>query len=750
MHSWAIEEGKGCSEEFRTYTHDHLGEAISFPDTSNIRYQCYGDAAVEIIRRPDLYIDFVDQHGMKKKGATGPNHMERNILKGLMDPPTMNKMAVLALYHESVSKPYAMQVCGLVNEQKNALDLGPLHNDVESHCNAIVKNPELLIGENVSHTTGAFLGTPWDQPIIDHILSIRDWLPHLRRALITFFEGSCKKWPLFTEEFGPDSEISRATAEEKALSFRPPTNDHSEGSCAMSKGWERRAPTMTTHQKNARIQLQMNGPGLLEYSCKLAEEDKAFTRCCGRELDAAGLPRKEKEAQAAVDREGVEEERSRAEKRVRRREEREVEESNMVEGFDPILDLEEFRSLPATQPLNDFLKCQLVWHRIVDGDEEVPPGMFTNGKKGEMKELIIKALERRNKSVVVNEAKADQMDTDSVLLPDKSELELVNKAGLSLTNTGRANKATPHPTHPHPPTTGPPNPPIYSFGCRWDPIDYSCSYDCAFMTFTWMYFHAAEHWRTTWAGELPITKSLSRRFKTILRTLGGSPSDYQVSTLFSCSRNTFRDALSEEDPVKFKRRGQVDASFVDILVSLSRNETSSRYFSFITSCGGPNCNLRVTTPTGAPFMLSTSTWTSITHSKDPPYREPLRKWVTAYFDHQAASLSRPCPRCSAECSQTLSFLQPPWIWFEVFLEQPHIVLPSFKLSLSSSTYRLAAVVYGNGSHFVARFSTPSGTWWYYNGQVNGGRPVADLVTREEDLLTCGGRYKMNALVYCQT
>ena len=43
------EEGKGCSEEFRTYTHDHFGEAISFPDTSNVHYQCYGDAAMEII-----------------------------------------------------------------------------------------------------------------------------------------------------------------------------------------------------------------------------------------------------------------------------------------------------------------------------------------------------------------------------------------------------------------------------------------------------------------------------------------------------------------------------------------------------------------------------------------------------------------------------------------------------------------------------------------------------------------------------
>ena len=745
------DEGKGCSEEFRTYTRDRLGEAISFPDTSNVRYQCYGDAAAEIIRHPDLYIDFVNQHGMKKKGGAGPNHMERNILKGLVDPPTMTEMAVLALYHESVSKPYAMEVRGLVNEQKNALDLGPLHDDVEGHCAAITENPELLIGDNVSHTTGAFHGTLWDQPVVDHILSIRDQLPHLRRALVAFFEGACKKWPLFTEEFGPDSEISQATVEERALGFRPPTNDHCEGAGAMKKQWKRRAPTMATHQTNACVQVQLNGSGFLVYSKNLTEADKAFTRRGGRGLDAAGLPLKENQAQAEADREGVEEERSRLAKRERRKEERKAEESSMVDGFEPILDLDEFRSLPAAQPLNYFLQCQLVWHREVDGDEDVPAGMFKGERKEKMKEMVIDALERRNERVEVDEV--DQMDPDVALLPDESEveLELVDRIGLSLNDTERADRSPPRPTHPHLPPARSPNPQIYKFGCRWDSVDYSCSYDCAFMAFAWIYFHATENWRATWAGELPVAKSLSRHFNTILHTLGGSASDYEISMLFSRRRDIFRDALSEENPLKFKRRGPVcDTSFVNILESLSCGQTSSRYVSFIASCGGPKCNLRVTTPPGAHFMLSHSNWAAITGSKDPPHRESLQRWITGYFDHRASSLSRLCPCCGAEYSQTRSFLQPPWIWFEVFANQSHVVLPPFKLSLSSNTYRLAAVVYGNGVHFVARLSTPSGTWWYYDGQANGGRPVADSVTREEDLVTCGGGYKMNALIYCRT
>ena len=145
---------------------------------------------------------------MKKRGGVGLNHMEKNILKGLEDPLTMTEMAVLTLYNESVSKLCAMQVCGSINEWKNALDLGPLHKDLEDHCDTVADNPELLIGDNVSHATGAFYGTSWDQPVINHILSICNRLPHLCDVLVAFFKGACKKWPAFTDKFGPDSEIS--------------------------------------------------------------------------------------------------------------------------------------------------------------------------------------------------------------------------------------------------------------------------------------------------------------------------------------------------------------------------------------------------------------------------------------------------------------------------------------------------------------------------------------------------------------
>lgn len=344
--------------------------------------------------------------------------MESNILKGLADLATITEMAVLALYHESVSKLYAMEVHGLANEHKNALDLGPLHSNLETHCDIIAKNPMLLLGDNVLHTTGAFYGTLWDQPVIDHILSISNQLPHLNHALIAFFKGACKKWPTFTEEFRPGSEISQMTTEEKALAFCSPTNDHNEGACAMSKCWSRRAPTMTTHQKNARLQVQLNGPGLLEFSHSLREEDRAFTRHKARELDAAKLPLKERQAQAMADHEAVEEEQRESERRVKWREERKLEESRMIEGFKPILDLNQFCSMPATQPTNDFLGRQLVWHRVVGGDRDLPTGLFTSMKKEKMKALVIGALERLKK--VGNKSICDGRHGEAEIFPPEN------------------------------------------------------------------------------------------------------------------------------------------------------------------------------------------------------------------------------------------------------------------------------------------------------------------------------------------
>ena len=126
----------------------------------------------------------------------------------------------------------------------------------------------------------------------------------------------------------------------------------------------------------------------------------------------AKLPLKERQAQAVADKEAVEEEQRELERHIRLREEREAEESRMLEGFEPILNLHNFQSLPTSQPTNILLRQQLVWHRVVDGDDTLPTGLFTSVKKERMKELVMGALERRKKVVVDVKPDADVVMAD--------------------------------------------------------------------------------------------------------------------------------------------------------------------------------------------------------------------------------------------------------------------------------------------------------------------------------------------------
>ena len=109
--------------------------------------------------------------------------------------------------------------------------------------------------------------------------------------------------------------------------------------------------------------------------------------------------------QARADCEAVEEEQGEAERHEKRREDRKAEEASMLEGFEPILNLDQFHSLPAAQPLNKPLQQQLVWYRVVGGNEDLLAGLFKGTGKEKLKELLVGALEHRNERMAVGETK---------------------------------------------------------------------------------------------------------------------------------------------------------------------------------------------------------------------------------------------------------------------------------------------------------------------------------------------------------
>lgn len=82
------EPGRGQQDRFRAFcrTLEDVGVEVSFPDTSNTRYQCHTKAAAEIVRHRELYLDFLTFIAATKTSKPGElNHMEENIRSGITD-----------------------------------------------------------------------------------------------------------------------------------------------------------------------------------------------------------------------------------------------------------------------------------------------------------------------------------------------------------------------------------------------------------------------------------------------------------------------------------------------------------------------------------------------------------------------------------------------------------------------------------------------------------------------------------------
>jgi len=188
---------------------------------------------------------------------SGLNHMETNIVKGLKDVATLTKLAVLCLYCQAISAPFAEYVCESQLQSQNALNLTPFYNQIIAHLETVINEPDLLLGPNDSKKTGTFNGRPWENPEAIHIIrNNQHHYPHLRSLLVAFFSGALKTWKRFTKEFEPGSKISNLTPEERYLAFRRPTNDINEGSLGFLRQMYRSFPNITLWRLNARLMIK--------------------------------------------------------------------------------------------------------------------------------------------------------------------------------------------------------------------------------------------------------------------------------------------------------------------------------------------------------------------------------------------------------------------------------------------------------------------------------------------------------------
>jgi hypothetical protein len=235
-----------------------LGFMVCFPDMSNTRYQCYCEAAAELLVHHHFYVEFFEMV-RDKKDKPGFNHMESNVYKGLLDIPTQTELAVLMLYSQAISHPYMRQVRGPGHEVINVLDLGPLHDEVKAHIHVIICNPGLLISASTDFRTGAMDQKIWHCPEAFYAVQRdADWLPHHCGALVAFFEGALETWEHFTSKFTPDGLIANSTAAQQTSAFLNPTNDHNEGALGSFHVGMRQAPRMSLHQYNLQSMYKQN------------------------------------------------------------------------------------------------------------------------------------------------------------------------------------------------------------------------------------------------------------------------------------------------------------------------------------------------------------------------------------------------------------------------------------------------------------------------------------------------------------
>jgi hypothetical protein len=247
---------KGHQNHFRAFCLCAISEEVDFPDTSNTQYQSHAKAATEIIHHLQLYLDFLRDVGDGKE-KRGMNHMEMNIFKGLTDTATLTELAVLCLYCQAISIPFSESIRNPSLESQNALDLAPFYDQIITYLGDLIKNPDLLLGPNISPEVSSFNSQPWKNPEAVNVVRNNQHLyPHLKPLLTAFSSGALETWKRFTKELGPGSKISTLTSEERYLAFRHPTNDLNEGSLGLLRLTYRSFPNITLRSLNSRLMIK--------------------------------------------------------------------------------------------------------------------------------------------------------------------------------------------------------------------------------------------------------------------------------------------------------------------------------------------------------------------------------------------------------------------------------------------------------------------------------------------------------------
>lgn len=412
---------KGQGDSFRIFFERELGYLISFPDTSNTRYQSHCEASLALLLHRKLYLKFLEQVRDKKEKRRF-NHMEFNVYNGMQDIPTLTEMAVLSLYGQAISHPYLRQIRGPTRKEFNILETGPLHERVKAHCRAIINLPDILLSDSATYQTGAMDGLNWDQPEAFYaIQALIPSLPHLRGALVTFFTGALETWERFTSEFREGGKIAGLSTLDRDRAWVKTTNDDNEGKLGELRTGSRRSPNMTLHQRNARMMYRKNDTSIYIGEI-LTKEDLKFLRRKARQVDSSQLEKKRRQEQAFGDQEVVDRKR----KKIAIRASKKQAASDALDLIECRLDIKSIEDAPGT---NSLLDSELGWFRRID--PEVPTKTKLGSKALKIKALCA-AVERHIARLAQGKVAGAESDSSSSDSESEVDSDIDSDADLEL------------------------------------------------------------------------------------------------------------------------------------------------------------------------------------------------------------------------------------------------------------------------------------------------------------------------------
>jgi hypothetical protein len=297
----AIEKrGQGDQVELFLLAKLEAGAPIKrFAKTNQTRFGSHGDAACELVARRVIYREFLE--AIKDlKARPGWTNIEKNVYLALEDGPTLTELAVLALYHIFFVIPYQCRVRTPEEVALNAISLGPLHAEIQDHCQKIIDCPDMIL--DFDEETYALATFDGKEVVRDDVLAeIKKLygsgkLPCLRQMLVRFLEGAKSTWIRFSSEFAPGGLIDGLNDTEKGRIWLPATNDRNEGALGSFIVYMRGSPTAALATHNGLAMFKRNETQTF-MDTWFTSEDHQYVMKAARELDAAGLERERKRLQ---------------------------------------------------------------------------------------------------------------------------------------------------------------------------------------------------------------------------------------------------------------------------------------------------------------------------------------------------------------------------------------------------------------------------------------------------------------------